>query len=130
MRDPFRFSTGETALTWIWPVHTGEALGAKGRFIWFLSGFGVCFLYVSGVLRWLHRRGKVQDRPVNWARFKALGQRALKTVYLSVVKLHRVSEIAIKTALPYIKLAGIRLLHGYYRLRAAWLNRQKRIDKF
>jgi uncharacterized iron-regulated membrane protein len=129
VRDPFRFTSGETALTWIWPLHTGEALGSKARFIWFLSGFGLCFLYVSGLLRWLHRRGNVQDRPVDTAAVQVFFQSALKTLAQSVSWLLHFTQMAIKLAMPTIKRVGTILLGWFYQLRTALFNRQKRIDK-
>jgi len=38
VRNPAKFSKGEVFATWMWPLHTGEALGTKGRFVWFLAG--------------------------------------------------------------------------------------------
>ena len=49
-------------LEWLWSLHTGEALGTLGRLVWFLAGLSLCFLYVTGVLDWLYRHGKIQDR--------------------------------------------------------------------
>jgi uncharacterized iron-regulated membrane protein len=66
VRNPVQFSNSETAATWIWPLHTGEALGATGRLVWFLAGQSLFFLYVSGLLRWLYRCGKISDRNVNF----------------------------------------------------------------
>jgi uncharacterized iron-regulated membrane protein len=129
VRDPYQFSAAETALTWVWPLHTGEALGHKARFIWFLSGFGLCFLYVSGVLRWLHRSGIVQDRAVDVASVQVFVQRGLKSLAYGVSVLLKLAQLAISKATPYIKLAGIRLLQACFRLRAAWFNQQKRIGK-
>ncbi|MBT9097034.1 PepSY domain-containing protein [Methylovulum psychrotolerans] len=73
VRDPHRFTGGETLMTWMWPLHTGEALGAAGRFAWFLAGLCPGYFYVSGLLHWLHRRGKVQDRPVPWHKLRQAG---------------------------------------------------------
>ncbi len=67
VRNPATFSQGEVFASWIWPLHTGEALGAKGRFVWFLAGLSLFVLYVSGLLRWLCRNGKIRDREVNFA---------------------------------------------------------------
>ncbi|MEQ1531308.1 MAG: PepSY-associated TM helix domain-containing protein, partial [Methylococcales bacterium] len=36
VRNTAKFSSAEAFSTWIWPVHTGEALGGAGRFAWFL----------------------------------------------------------------------------------------------
>lgn len=61
VRNPARFSAGQTALTWLWPLHTGEAFGAWGRFLWFLAGLCPALLYVTGLLRWLVARGWLRD---------------------------------------------------------------------
>lgn len=65
VRDPMGFSSGTKLSTWVWPIHTGEALGAGGRFIWFLSGQALFWLYVTGLLRWLCRKGLVRDRQLH-----------------------------------------------------------------
>ena len=70
VRNPNTFSTGETFSTWVWPLHTGEALSATGRLAWFFSGISLFVLYVSGLLRWLCKTGKVKDRAVNLAAIK------------------------------------------------------------
>lgn len=66
VRNAARFTTGETALTLIWPLHTGEMLGAWGRLAWFLAGLMLPLLYVSGLLRWLIGRGSIPDRVVDF----------------------------------------------------------------
>lgn len=71
VRNPARFSSGETALTWLWPLHTGEALGLWGRFMWFLAGLSPLVLYVTGILRWLVRRGLVRDFAVDFSGVRA-----------------------------------------------------------
>jgi uncharacterized iron-regulated membrane protein len=67
VRNPARFTAGETALTWLWPLHTGEAWGAWGRFFWFLAGLAPALLYVTGVLRWLISRGWMRDFSVDFS---------------------------------------------------------------
>lgn len=67
VRNPARFSDGEKLLAALWPVHTGEALGAWGRCGWFVAGFAPAILYVSGLLRWLIRRGWVKDFTIDYA---------------------------------------------------------------
>lgn len=70
VKNPARFSGGQSFLAWLWPLHTGEAFGAGGRFAWFCAGTLPLLLYLTGLLRWLHRRAWVRDRPVNldWSR--------------------------------------------------------------
>lgn len=61
VRNPANFSLGETALTWLWPLHTGEAFGPWGRFLWFLAGLSPLVLYLTGMARWMVRRGLMRD---------------------------------------------------------------------
>ena len=70
VRNPNTFSSGEAFTTWVWPLHTGEALSATGRLAWFFSGISLFVLYMSGLLRWLCKIGKVKDRIVNLAAIK------------------------------------------------------------
>lgn len=64
VRNPLRFTTGETVLSWLWPLHTGEALGKWGRLVWFLAGLTPSLLFATGLLCWLVRRGWVRDLDV------------------------------------------------------------------
>ena len=73
VRNPSQFSQGEVFASWIWPLHTGEAVGVGGRLLWFFSGISLFVLYVSGMLRYLCKRGIVRDRPVNYKNIKQLG---------------------------------------------------------
>jgi uncharacterized iron-regulated membrane protein len=70
VRNPARFSSGETALTWLWPLHTGEALGPWGRLLWFFAGLSPAVLYVTGLLRRLIGRGSLRDFAVDLPRLK------------------------------------------------------------
>ncbi|MGJ0483335.1 MAG: PepSY-associated TM helix domain-containing protein [Methylomicrobium sp.] len=81
VRDPGRFSTGQSVASWIWPLHSGEALGASGRLLWFLSGQALFFLYLSGLFRWLCRRGVIKDRSVDFKPIKTAGYGALLMIY-------------------------------------------------
>lgn len=67
VRNPSQFTTGQSFTTWLWPLHTGEAFGTGGRLIWFVAGLMPIFLYITGLLHWLYRRGIVKDRSVNFA---------------------------------------------------------------
>lgn len=128
VRDPSGFNQGEVFTTWIWPLHTGEAFGATGRLLWFLTGIGLFVLYVSGLLRWLHRRGNIRDRELNFAALRPLFYRAQQTLYriglmlfrLLVWLLHRA-----KTYAPSVIKRGVTLLQ-WLRLR---INQQKRLGK-
>jgi uncharacterized iron-regulated membrane protein len=74
VRDPKSFTTSQQLITWIWPLHSGESLGGAGRFAWFLAGQSLFFLYVSGLVRWLHRKGKIKDKAVDFSRLKQARQ--------------------------------------------------------
>lgn len=123
VRDPSEFTSGETFATWIWPMHTGEAFGETGRFIWFLSGIGLFVLYVSGLLRWLYRRGMVKDREVDVAALKPLFYRLRHTLYRVGLLLLRQAGLLLQRAKPYVMKACIEL---WQRLRTL-INRQKRL---
>ena len=69
VRNAARFSRGETLITTIWPLHTGEMLDGWGRLAWFLAGLMLPVLYVSGMVRWLIGRGSITDREVDFTIF-------------------------------------------------------------
>jgi uncharacterized iron-regulated membrane protein len=77
VRDPARFTARQTAAAWLWPLHSGEALGPAGRLLWFLAGQALFFLYLSGLFRWLCRRGAIRDRAVDFTPVKHAGYRTL-----------------------------------------------------
>ena len=132
VRNPAKFSKGEIFATWIWPLHTGEALGAKGRFIWFLSGLSLFVLYVSGLLRWLCRNGKVRDRDVNFAALLPLLHRLRKGVYRLIFETYLLSRLLVNKAsdfTPYIKIGYAMLLKGFRQILVFLRNNQKRLGK-
>lgn len=59
-RDPDRFSAADTFLDLTYPLHNGMAFGELGRLLVFLTGPTLCWLYFTGLSRWLrkHRRRK------------------------------------------------------------------------
>jgi uncharacterized iron-regulated membrane protein len=71
VRNPARFTVAQTALTWLWPVHTGEALGGWGQVGWFLAGLILPLLYVTGLTRWLIGRGAIRDAAVDFSVLQA-----------------------------------------------------------
>ncbi|WP_404360002.1 PepSY-associated TM helix domain-containing protein [Methylotuvimicrobium sp. KM1] len=77
-RDPYSFTSGQALTIAIWPIHTGEALGPWGRFLWFIVGWLPLILYVSGLMVWLRRKGWFRDRPVNVPNFRPLRSYVLK----------------------------------------------------
>ncbi|MBD9362525.1 PepSY-associated TM helix domain-containing protein [Methylomonas fluvii] len=82
VQNPSQFSAGQTFTTWLWPLHTGEALGASGRLLWFLVGLTPTFLFLSGLVHWLYRHGMVADREVNLKRVAA----AVTTACMTALK--------------------------------------------
>ncbi len=65
VQNPNSFSFGQSLLTWLWPVHTGEAFGATSRLLWFITGLLPGYLYVTGLMHWLHKRRWVNDKTVD-----------------------------------------------------------------
>ncbi|MEN7526065.1 MULTISPECIES: PepSY domain-containing protein [unclassified Cupriavidus] len=56
VRDPLNGASGDTLISWLFPLHTGEAFGSYGRA--FITVFGLMPLAfaVTGVLIWWKRR--------------------------------------------------------------------------
>ena len=52
VRDERRDSGGDVLLTWLRPLHDGEAFGLFGRWLVFVSGLLPAVLFVTGVWRW------------------------------------------------------------------------------
>ena len=65
VRNALRFSKGETFLTALWPLHTGELWGAWGHTLYFLSGLLLPLLYLSGLTRWLIGKEAITDRAMD-----------------------------------------------------------------
>jgi uncharacterized iron-regulated membrane protein len=128
VRDPSGFTTGETFTSWIWPMHTGEAFGSTGRFLWFLSGIGLFVLYVSGLLRWLHRHGKVKDREVDFAALRPLFYRLQDRVYLAGLMFFRISILLLNRAKLYAPHV-IKSCAALLQWLRSMLNQQKRLGK-
>jgi uncharacterized iron-regulated membrane protein len=128
VRNPADFSAGETLATWIWPLHTGEALTGSGRFIWFLAGQSVFVLYVSGLLHWLYRHGKIRDRKVDLAALRPFLYRLAQNSHRIGLTLFRHLALLAQKAKPFIAIGFALLLQQLNRLREAIMaNRQKRI---
>ncbi len=128
VRDPTTFTRGENFMTWIWPMHTGEAFGATGRLLWFFAGMSLFVLYVSGLLRWLYRRGKVQDRELNFAVMRPLFYRLQEMIYRTGLMILRLTGLLLQKAknyAPHVIKGWATLLHWITSL----INRQKRIGK-
>lgn len=128
VRDPSGFTNGENFMTWIWPVHTGEAFGAIGRLLWFLAGMGLFILYVSGLLRWLHRHGKVKDRAVNFTALRMLSCRLQEIIYRTGLMLFHLTGLLLQRAklyAPHVMKGWAALLQWIHSM----INRQKRMEK-
>jgi uncharacterized iron-regulated membrane protein len=50
------FTAGETFLSWLFPLHNGEALGLTGRWLIFVCGFVPLILYVTALRMWWLKR--------------------------------------------------------------------------
>lgn len=57
VHDWRQFTSGETFVAWLFPLHNGEAFGLVGRWIVFFTGFVPLVLYVTALrMWWLKRR--------------------------------------------------------------------------
>ncbi|HEY8094731.1 MAG TPA: PepSY-associated TM helix domain-containing protein [Methylobacter sp.] len=128
VRDPNGFAQGEAFTTWIWPMHTGEALGPTGRLLWFVAGIGLFVLYVSGLLHWLHRRGMVKDREVDLSALRPLFYRAQQMACRTGLILFQRAGLLLQRAKIYAPhvIKGCTTL--WLRLRAM-ISQQKRLGK-
>lgn len=127
VRDPAQFSTGETLITWIWPLHTGEAFGTTGRFLWFLSGFAVFFLYVSGVILYLYRCGLIQNRKPNFIALKSLINYCYPLCCLIAMKLWLLLQKLIQILKFYSPVIIAVIVQAQYKIRLLIKNKAKRI---
>ncbi len=60
-RDPLQAPAGEVLLSWLFPLHSGEALGMAGRIAWTLFGLSPLVLIVTGGWLWWKRRVAVRE---------------------------------------------------------------------
>lgn len=51
-----QFTVGETLLSWLFPLHNGEAFGLSGRWMIFVAGFTPLLLYVTALRMWWLKR--------------------------------------------------------------------------
>lgn len=56
VRDPLRARAGDRLVSWLFPLHSGEALGMPGRVAWTVSGLVPPLLLATGVWLWARRR--------------------------------------------------------------------------
>lgn len=83
--DPFDFTVGEKIVEWLWPIHTGEAIGRVGRLIWFSAGLVLLLLFLSGLVKWLHRLGRFNDRALDLSKIFQFFKKVLAVLVLAVV---------------------------------------------
>lgn len=57
-------TAGDIFVEWLYPLHTGEALGITGQFIILIIGLIPFVLYLTGVIRWLHKQGAARKNKV------------------------------------------------------------------
>lgn len=55
-RAPINQSAGDTFITWLHPLHSGEIAGLTGRWLIFFSGWIPLILYITGFWRWQQKR--------------------------------------------------------------------------
>jgi uncharacterized iron-regulated membrane protein len=55
---------GQRLETLIWPIHTGEWAGGSWRLLWLAAGLSLPLFFATGLLRWLIRTHRLEDRPV------------------------------------------------------------------
>jgi uncharacterized iron-regulated membrane protein len=56
VQDRKNFTAGERFIEWLFPLHTGEALGELGKPLVLLIGLMPMILYATGFLRWRQKR--------------------------------------------------------------------------
>ncbi|MDD2759092.1 MAG: PepSY-associated TM helix domain-containing protein [Methylomonas sp.] len=56
VQDAEHGSAGDWFMYWQWPLHSGQAFGWAGRIAVFLTGLACPVLFISGVVRWRHKR--------------------------------------------------------------------------
>lgn len=56
MQTPKNMRSGDSFVSWLFPLHNGEAFGLAGRVIVFLAGFTPIILYVTGLMFWWRKR--------------------------------------------------------------------------
>lgn len=55
-RDPLSAPPGDTFISWLFPLHSGEALGLPGRLAWSVFGLIPLLLFATGAWLWWRRR--------------------------------------------------------------------------
>lgn len=124
VRNPSKFNSAETALTWLWPMHTGEAFGATGRLLWFLTGITVFVLYVSGLMLWLYKQNKLKDRAIDFSALKPGLERLQATAYRAASMLFNLMLLVLKNARKHAPQLMKELKALLQRMRAIMIDLQ------
>lgn len=56
VRDALHLPVGDALLDWLFPLHSGEALGLPGRLAWTLFGLAPSLMFATGAWLWWRRR--------------------------------------------------------------------------
>ena len=56
VQQPKTMTSGQTFVSWMFPLHNGEAFGMPGRIIVLVAGFTPLILYVTGLIVWWRKR--------------------------------------------------------------------------
>jgi uncharacterized iron-regulated membrane protein len=64
VRDPLRAPAGDTLISWLFPLHSGEALGLAGRLAWSVFGLVPLLMFATGLWLWMKRRRAAHARTV------------------------------------------------------------------
>ncbi|MGR9087615.1 MAG: PepSY-associated TM helix domain-containing protein [Gammaproteobacteria bacterium] len=123
VRDPARFSAGQTVAAWVWPLHSGEALGASGRLLWFFAGQSLFFLYLSGLFRWFCRHGIIRDRPVDFTPVKTASSRAALQAYRLTLAFRPVGVGSARKILPQAALLSRAFVRWLLAIKKTWPRR-------
>lgn len=73
IRDPLRAPAGDRLLAWLFPLHSGEALGMTGRIAWTVFGLAPPLLFATGLWLWLKRRQARRRMPGHAAAAATVG---------------------------------------------------------
>jgi uncharacterized iron-regulated membrane protein len=68
VQDARKLTDVQRQVMGIWSLHSAENLGGLAGFAWFLAGLAPSLLYLSGALRWAHRRGWIADGEIDLRR--------------------------------------------------------------
>ncbi|MBL6987379.1 MAG: PepSY domain-containing protein [Methylobacter sp.] len=63
VNDPKYFSGGDRLISWLHPLHSGEAFALPGRLLVLVTGLLCPLLLLTGMLRWWQKRRAKRTRP-------------------------------------------------------------------